>query len=73
MKKTYKTGAIFVMSILSAAILAQSTNDSKILEKTNSVTTTVCKRWTWVGDVYNRKVICLEWREEKLNKDGKNK
>jgi hypothetical protein len=20
-----------------------------------------CVRWTWTGDVYNRKVICLEW------------
>lgn len=73
MKRAYKTGAIFVMSILSAAILAQSTDDSKTLEKTNSATTTVCKRWTWIGDVYNRKVICLEWKEEKLNKESKNK
>jgi hypothetical protein len=22
-----------------------------------------CVRWTWTGDVYNRKVICLEWRD----------
>lgn len=22
-----------------------------------------CVRWTWSGDVYNRKVICLEWRK----------
>jgi hypothetical protein len=21
-----------------------------------------CVRWTWTGDVYNRKVVCLEWR-----------
>jgi len=20
-----------------------------------------CIRWTWTGDVYNRKVVCLEW------------
>ena len=20
-----------------------------------------CTRWKWAGDVYNRKVICLEW------------
>lgn len=20
-----------------------------------------CVRWTWTGDVFNRKVICLEW------------
>jgi hypothetical protein len=23
-----------------------------------------CVRWTWTGDVYNRTVICLEWREK---------
>jgi hypothetical protein len=22
-----------------------------------------CVRWTWSGDVYNRKVICLEWKK----------
>jgi hypothetical protein len=22
-----------------------------------------CIRWTWTGDVYNRKVICLEWKK----------
>jgi len=22
-----------------------------------------CVRWTWTGDVYNRKVVCLEWRD----------
>lgn len=23
-----------------------------------------CVRWTWTGDVYNRKVICVEWRKQ---------
>lgn len=23
-----------------------------------------CVRWTWTGDVYNRKVVCLEWRKK---------
>jgi len=32
-----------------------------------------CVRWTWSGDVYNRKVICLEWREKNKNKEGKKK
>ena len=29
-----------------------------------------CVRWSWTGDVYNRKVVCLEWRkkEERNNK-----
>lgn len=22
-----------------------------------------CVRWTWSGDVYNRTVVCLEWRD----------
>lgn len=22
----------------------------------------VCVRWTWKGDVFERKVICLEWK-----------
>lgn len=22
-----------------------------------------CTRWKWTGDVYNRKVICLEWQK----------
>lgn len=22
-----------------------------------------CVRWTWTGDVYNRKAVCLEWRD----------
>ena len=22
-----------------------------------------CVRWTWSGDVYTRKVVCLEWRD----------
>jgi hypothetical protein len=27
-----------------------------------------CIRWTWTGDVYNRKVVCLEWRQEDCSK-----
>jgi len=71
MKKTFKLGTIFVMSILSATILAQTTNDSKTVVNTNSVSMPACKKWTWSGDVYNRKVICLEWRKEE--KKGKQK
>jgi hypothetical protein len=73
MKKTSKLGALFVMSILSATILAQTTNDSKNVVNTNGVSMPACIRWAWTGDVYNRKVICLEWREEKQNKEGKKK
>jgi hypothetical protein len=30
-----------------------------------------CVRWTWSGDVYNRKVICLEWRKKEEEKGKK--
>ena len=29
----------------------------------SSATKRECVRWTWSGDVYNRKVVCLEWRD----------
>jgi len=32
-----------------------------------------CVRWTWTGDVYNRKVICLEWRDRDAPKVEKKK
>jgi hypothetical protein len=22
-----------------------------------------CVKWAWTGDVYNRKVVCLEWQK----------
>jgi len=22
-----------------------------------------CVKWAWVGDVYNRKVYCIEWKK----------
>ena len=73
MKNTYKLGAFFVMSILASAISAQTVYDSKTLVDTNTSPLPLCKKWTWTGDVYNRKVICLEWREENKNKEGKKK
>jgi hypothetical protein len=33
----------------------------------------VCVRWTWVGPVYNRKVSCLEWRNNDQSNKGKRK
>ncbi len=30
-----------------------------------------CVKWTWSGDVYNRKVICLEWRKKESEKGKK--
>jgi len=31
-----------------------------------------CVRWTWTGDVYNRNVICLEWRDKNASKEKAN-
>lgn len=32
-----------------------------------------CVRWTWTGDVYDRKVVCLEWRDRDNPKVEKKK
>jgi hypothetical protein len=32
-----------------------------------------CVRWTWTGDVYNRRVVCLEWRYPEKKKEPKKK
>jgi len=24
-----------------------------------------CIKWTWTGDVYNRKVVCIKWERKK--------
>ena len=32
-----------------------------------------CVRWAWSGDVYNRKVVCLEWRDRDAPKVEKKK
>jgi hypothetical protein len=32
-----------------------------------------CVRWVWSGDVYNRKVVCLEWRDRDAPKVIKKK
>ena len=36
-----------------------------------NTTTNECVKWTWSGDVYSRKVTCLEWR--KKDKESKKK
>jgi len=32
-----------------------------------------CVRWTWTGDVYNRVVVCLEWRDRDAPKKDEKK
>ena len=46
---------------------AQTTNVST----SSNATANECVKWTWSGDVYSRKVICLEWR--KKDKEEKKK
>ncbi len=32
-----------------------------------------CIKWTWSGDVYQRSVVCLEWRKKEAEKKEKKK
>ena len=32
-----------------------------------------CVRWTWTGDVYNRRVVCLEWQKKEKEKEKEEK
>ena len=58
--------ALFVM--FSDAGLTQPTYNQKLNSTTTNAPLLVCKRWIWSGDVYNRKVVCLEWVEAKEGK-----
>jgi hypothetical protein len=37
----------------------------------SSATKWECVRWTWKGDVYNRTVTCIEWRDKDLREKKK--
>ena len=39
---------------------AQITN----AKDSGNATTNECVKWTWSGDVYSRKVTCMEWRKK---------
>lgn len=47
----------WVLILLLSVTIASAENPKQNLK--NEVR--VCTRWTWVGDVYNRKLMCLEW------------
>ena len=36
---------------------------SEALKSSKEKTEYRCVRWAWTGDVYNRKVVCLEWQK----------
>ena len=50
------------------AVPSAQTTNAKV---SNNVITNECVKWTWSGDVYSRKVVCLEWR--KKDKEEKKK
>jgi len=37
----------------------------------SSATKWECVRWVWTGDVYERKVTCIEWRDKNLQEKKK--
>lgn len=46
---------------------AQTTNVST----SGNTATNECVKWTWSGDVYSRKVVCLEWRKKEKEEKKK--
>ena len=57
---------LLLLTVSSQTLINQSTYESKSLVDSNSITarkdeTLKCIRWGWTGDVYERKVYCLEW------------
>ena len=49
-------------TLFATAIAQQPTDPAKDIKKWPDWE---CVRWTWTGDVYNRTVVCLEWRKKK--------
>jgi hypothetical protein len=63
-----KVAALALFVMFSDAGLAQPTYDQKLNLTTTKAPLLVCKRWIWSGDVYVRKVVCLEWVDAKEGK-----
>jgi hypothetical protein len=53
--------ALGLASLVSLAIPSAQTTNAR---NSDNTTTNECVRWTWSGDVYGRKVTCLEWRKK---------
>lgn len=51
--KSKKIVVILVTGIILVAI-AKDTKEEVL----------VCVRWTWTGDVFNRKVYCIQWEKK---------
>jgi hypothetical protein len=52
--------AILAISVFPLVTAQQSAGNNKDVKKWPEWE---CVRWTWAGDVYNRHVVCLEWRK----------
>lgn len=53
----------FISTLISALILAISPP-----EKNRKDEQLECVRWGWSGDVFERKVYCLQWRKKDRSK-----
>ena len=51
-------------------LVVPSAQTTHVRDSGNAITNE-CVRWTWSGDVYSRRVVCLEWR--KKDKEEKKK
>jgi hypothetical protein len=54
----------FLSIILCLIILTASAEIKENSKKPELSEVWVCGRWTWTGDVFNRKVYCLEWAKK---------
>ena len=60
------------LGLASLACLAVPSAQTTNANVSRNVPTNECVKWTWSGDVYSRKVTCLEWRK-KEQEQGKKK
>ena len=63
-----KVAALALFVMFCGDGFTQTTYDQKLNLTTTKAPLLVCKRWIWSGDVYVRKVVCLEWVEAKEGK-----
>jgi len=70
------------MTILSFFVLKVNKNKVKmkyvlllllVVSIPSSAARWVCVRWAWTGDVYNRTVWCLEWKDKDATQSEKKK
>ena len=50
--------------VLSATLILIALTTYSYSEENSYSEEMKCVRWSWTGDVYDRKVVCLEWKKE---------